>query len=80
MRPLLRTALIVSGALLISAATWSVFRYGVVTTDTGLPVLGQVPEFSLIDSDGRRCRRRSLPVVCGSPTSSSRTAPACVLC
>ena len=60
MRPLLRTALIVSGALLISAATWSVFRYGVVTMDTGLPVLGQVPEFSLVDSDGQSLSQAQL--------------------
>ena len=60
MRPLLRTALIVSGALLISAATWSVFRYGVVSTDTGLPALGQVPDFSLIGSDGRALTQAQL--------------------
>jgi protein SCO1/2 len=53
MRPLLWTALIVSGALLVSAATWSAFRYGVVSPATGLPALGQVPEFSLIDSNGQ---------------------------
>lgn len=53
MRPLLWTALIVSGALLVSAATWSAFRYGVVSQGTGLPALGQVPEFSLVDSHGQ---------------------------
>src|SRR5512143_2102765 len=53
MRRLLPTVLIVCGALLVSAATWSLFRHGVVSTDTGLPMLGKVPEFSLIDSNGR---------------------------
>ncbi len=53
MRRLLPSALIVCGALLVSAATWTLFRHGVVSTDTGLPVLGQVPEFSLIESNGQ---------------------------
>lgn len=53
MRRLLLPVLIVCGALLVSAATWSLFRHGVVSTETGLPVLGRVPEFSLIDSSGQ---------------------------
>jgi protein SCO1/2 len=53
MRRLLPTALIIAGALLVSAATWSVFRHGVVSTETGLPALGRVPDFSLVDSHGQ---------------------------
>ena len=53
MRRLLPTALVLSGALLVSAATWAVFRHGVVSTDTGLPVIGPVPPFSLVDSSGQ---------------------------
>lgn len=53
MRRLLLPGLIVCGALLVSAATWSLFRHGVVSTEPGLPVLGRVPEFSLIDSSGQ---------------------------
>jgi protein SCO1 len=53
MRRLFPTALLVSGALLVSAATWSMFRHGVVSQDTGVPVLGQVPQFSLVDSNGQ---------------------------
>ena len=49
---LLRSAVIVAGGLLISAATWSVFRYGVVQSP-GLPILGRVPDFSLIGNDGQ---------------------------
>jgi protein SCO1/2 len=60
MRRLLPRALIVCGALLVSAATWALFRHGVVSTDTGLPVLGQVPEFSLIDSNGQPLSRAQL--------------------
>ena len=53
MRTLWRTALIVSGALLLSAVAWSVFRHRFLSPDTELPVLGQVPAFSLIDSNGQ---------------------------
>src|SRR5512147_1103929 len=54
MRPLFRsTVLILGGLLLISAAAWSFFRYRVGSPDAHLPVLGQVPEFSLIDSNGQ---------------------------
>ena len=49
---LLRSAVIFAGGLLISAATWSVFRYG-VERSPGLPVLGRVPDFSLVGSDGQ---------------------------
>ena len=48
----LRSGVIVGGGLLISAATWSVFRYG-VERSPGLPLLGQVPAFSLVGSDGQ---------------------------
>jgi len=53
MRVLVRTALIVSAALLIGAATWLIVRHGLVAPDADLPVLGQVPAFSLIDSSGQ---------------------------
>ena len=53
MKPFIRAALVVAGALLISAATWSVFRYGVVSTVPGLPVLGRIPDFALVDSNGQ---------------------------
>jgi len=46
-------ACIVAGGMFISAATWSAFRYGVVSLDRGLPVLGTVPEFSLVASSGQ---------------------------
>ncbi len=49
---LLRSAVIFAGGLLISAATWSVFRYG-VERSPGLPMLGRVPDFSLLGSDGQ---------------------------
>ncbi len=51
-RWLLRGAAALAGAVLLSAATWAVFRHGVERTDTGLPILGKVPQFSLIDSTG----------------------------
>jgi protein SCO1/2 len=60
MRALVRTALIVSGALLIGAATWSIVRHGLLVPEAHLPVLGQVPEFSLIESDGRPLSRAQL--------------------
>jgi len=48
---LLAASLIIAGACLVSAATWTAFRYG-VEREAGLPVLGKVPDFSLIDSQG----------------------------
>jgi protein SCO1/2 len=53
MNPLLRTALIVCGVLLISAAIGLLIQYRVVSAVPDLPVLGRVPEFSLIDSSGQ---------------------------
>ena len=53
MRPLLRTILIVGGVLLISAAIGLLIRYRAVSAVPDLPVIGQVPDFSLIDSSGQ---------------------------
>lgn len=53
MRGLFRPALIVFGALLIGAATWSIVRHRLVRPDAELPLLGQVPAFSLVDSNGK---------------------------
>jgi protein SCO1/2 len=58
-RPL-RSVLIVAAACLISAATWSVFRHGVEHAESGLPVLGTVPAFRLIGSDGEPVSQASL--------------------
>lgn len=52
-RRLLLAATGVAAGLLISAATWSAFRHGVVTTESGLPVLGTVPAFALLDSNSQ---------------------------
>jgi protein SCO1 len=46
-------ALLAASGLFLSAASWSAFRYGVVSSGGGLPVLGTLPEFSLIASDGK---------------------------
>lgn len=59
-RRLLRSALIVLGGVLISAATWSVFRHGVEQPEPGLPVLGKVPEFSLTASTGQPVSQSNL--------------------
>jgi len=48
----LSAALIIAGGL-ISAATWVAFRHGVERTESGLPVVGRVPEFSLVSSGGQ---------------------------
>jgi len=53
MRLLFRSALIVGGVLLIGAATWLVIRYRAASAVPDLPVIGRVPDFSLIDSGGR---------------------------
>jgi len=50
---LFRITALLLGGLLLSAATWVAFRHGAERADTGLPVLGTVPEFSLIASDGQ---------------------------
>ncbi len=49
---LARAVLIAAGGLLISAATWSVFRYGTERSEAALPVLGRVPDFVLVGSTG----------------------------
>jgi protein SCO1 len=49
---LAKSAVMVAGALLISATTWSVFHHGVEQRQSGLPVLGRVPDFTLVGSDG----------------------------
>jgi protein SCO1/2 len=49
---LLRVVGIVVGGVLVTAATWSAFRHGVARTGPGLPVLGKVPPFTLVASNG----------------------------
>ncbi|HVM98251.1 MAG TPA: SCO family protein [Candidatus Acidoferrales bacterium] len=51
-RKLLRILLGAAAGLVITAGTWSVFRYG-VERRSDLPVLGKVPAFALVDSNGR---------------------------
>jgi protein SCO1 len=51
-RKLLGIVTIIAGACLISAATWTAFRYGIVRSESGLPVLGRVPDFALTGSHG----------------------------
>jgi len=58
-RRLLVAGVLVLGAVLVSAATWSVFRYG-IERSPGLPVLGTVPEFSLIASSGAPLSQQDL--------------------
>lgn len=52
-RRLLFAAAIGSVGLLISAATFVAFRYGVESGGNGLPVMGTLPEFSLVGSNGQ---------------------------
>jgi len=49
---LLWGAAVLGGGLLIGATTWVAFRHGVMSSETGLPVLGTVPPFSLVRSSG----------------------------
>ena len=51
-RVIIYTALLLAGAAVLTAASWSVFRHGVDRTETGLPVLGKLPAFSLTASSG----------------------------
>ncbi|MFI4982489.1 MAG: hypothetical protein ACHQIO_19230, partial [Nevskiales bacterium] len=57
---LVRGALIAGGAVLLTAATWAVFRHGVQSSGADLPVLGTVPEFSLRASSGQPLSRQDL--------------------
>ncbi len=56
----LSAALIVTGGVLITAATWVAYRHGVESTEPGLPVMGNVPAFSLISSAGQPLSQASL--------------------
>src|SRR5512143_2556062 len=56
----LAAALVVAGGVLITAATWVAFRHGVERAETGLPVVGKVPEFSLVTSTGQPLSQASL--------------------
>jgi protein SCO1/2 len=47
-------------AMLLTAATWAVFRHGGAPSEEELPVLGVVPEFSLLASTGQPLSRRDL--------------------
>jgi protein SCO1/2 len=58
-RRLLVAGVLVLGAVLVTAATWSVFRYG-IERSPGLPVLGMVPEFSLLSSSGAPLSQQDL--------------------
>jgi protein SCO1/2 len=46
--------------MLLTAATWAVFRHGSVPSGEELPILGTVPEFSLVASTGQPLSRRDL--------------------
>ena len=56
----LSAGLIVVGGVLISAATWVAFRHGVERPESGLPVMGTVPEFALVSSSGQPLSQASL--------------------
>lgn len=56
---LARAAVIVSAGTLLTAATWAVFRYGVMP-EPELPVLGTVPEFTLLASNGQPVSQHDL--------------------
>jgi len=51
---------IIAAGVLGSAATWSAFRYGIESHEGDLPLLGKVPPFSLIGSDGAPLSQASL--------------------
>jgi protein SCO1/2 len=46
--------------MLLTAATWAVFRHGSAQSGEELPTLGTVPEFSLLASTGQPLSRRDL--------------------
>jgi protein SCO1/2 len=46
--------------MLLAAATWALFRHGAALSGEELPVLGTVPDFSLLASTGQPLSRRDL--------------------
>ena len=54
------SAALIIGGVLITAATWVAFRHGVERSEPGLPVMGNVPEFSLVSSGGQPLSQASL--------------------
>jgi protein SCO1/2 len=46
--------------LLLTAATWALFRHSAAPSGEELPVLGRVPDFSLLASTGQPLSRRDL--------------------
>lgn len=57
---LIRGGVVLFAGVFLTAATWAVFRYGVPPAEPDLPVLGTVPEFSLVASNGQPLSRRDL--------------------
>lgn len=55
-----QSALLAVGGVLITAATWVAFRHGVERTESGLPVVGKVPDFSLVSSSGQPLSQTNL--------------------
>jgi protein SCO1/2 len=60
MRHILLAATGLLAAVLVSAATWTAFRYRIERPGPELPVLGSVPEFALTASSGRPVSQASL--------------------
>ncbi len=54
------SAALVIGGVLITATTWVAFRHGVERTEPGLPVMGNVPAFSLVSSGGEPLSQANL--------------------
>ncbi len=54
-----RSLLLLGAGLVLTAATWLAFRYG-MSSGPDLPVLGTVPDFSLRASSGQNVSRRDL--------------------
>jgi protein SCO1/2 len=55
-----RGAAVIGGGLLIATAAWVVFSHGVERTDSALPIMGTVPEFSLRSSTGQPLSQANL--------------------